>query len=161
MTDTVSPDIRSRMMRSIRGADTVPERMVRRYLHAVGLRFRQHVRALPGNPDVVFTSRRIAIFVHGCFWHQHEGCRFAAVPATRKEFWQAKFETNRARDAAVADRLTSLGWQVMTIWECETRDELALDALAWAVLAVPVSPGSGQRGLRSQRRVGHGLVAAN
>lgn len=88
-------------------------------------------------------------------------CRFAAVPATRKEFWQAKFETNRARDAAVADRLTSLGWQVMTIWECETRDELALDALAWAVLAVPVSPGSGQRGLRSQRRVGHGLVAAN
>jgi DNA mismatch endonuclease, patch repair protein len=140
MTDTVPPDVRAKMMKSIQGVDTVPERLVRRYLHAVGLRFRCHVRTLPGSPDLIFPSRRIAVFVHGCFWHRHPGCRFAATPATRPEFWRAKFAANNARDRAAEDRLTSLGWQVMTIWECEAKDELALDSLAWALLAAPVLP---------------------
>lgn len=141
MTDTVTPAVRSRMMSAIRGIDTEPERRVRSYLHAVGLRFRLHDRRLPGRPDLVLASRKVAIFVHGCFWHRHCGCPFATTPATRPDFWQAKFASNRARDAAVAERLASLGWQVMTIWECEARDDVALDSLAWAVLAVPAMPG--------------------
>lgn len=145
MTDIVTPAVRSRMMRSIHGADTSPERSVRSYLHAVGLRFRLHDRRLPGRPDLVLASRKVAVFVHGCFWHQHRGCRYATTPATRHDFWQAKFASNRARDDAVAERLTSLGWKVLTIWECEARDEMALDALAWAVLAVPAMPRDAKR----------------
>lgn len=140
MTDTVTPAVRSRMMSAIHGVDTAPERRVRSYLHAVGLRFRLHDRRLPGRPDLVLASRKVVIFVHGCFWHQHSGCRFATTPATRPEFWQAKFASNRARDVAVTERLTSHGWHVLTIWECEAGDEVALDSLAWAVLAVPALP---------------------
>ena len=125
------------MMSSIHGSNTQPELRVRRYLHAVGLRFRLHDRSLPGRPDLTLPARRVAIFVHGCFWHQHPGCDFATVPATRPEFWQAKFAANKARDSAVVDRLTALGWQVFTIWECQTKDELELDALACKVLAAP------------------------
>ena len=140
MTDIVTPALRSRMMRAIRGADTAPERRVRSYLHAVGLRFRLHDPRLPGRPDLVLARRKVVIFVHGCFWHQHSGCRYATTPATRPDFWQAKFAANRARDIAVVERLRSLGWQAFTIWECETRDELTLDALAWTILTVPALP---------------------
>ncbi len=140
MTDTVTPAVRSRMMSAIHGVDTAPERRVRSYLHAVGLRFRLHDRRLPGRPDLVLPGRKVVIFVHGCFWHQHSGCRFATTPATRRDFWQSKFAANRARDFAVLERLKSLGWQAFTIWECETRDEAKLDALTWAVLAVPAVP---------------------
>ena len=136
LADMVAPEVRTKMMRAIRGGNTQPEMRVRRYLHATGLRFRLHDRSLPGRPDLVLPGRKVAIFVHGCFWHQHPGCPYAAKPATRPDFWQAKFEANKARDASAVDRLTALGWQVFTIWECQTKDELALDALAWAVLAI-------------------------
>jgi DNA mismatch endonuclease, patch repair protein len=140
MTDNVTPTVRSRMMSAIRAFDTRPERRVRSYLHAVGLRFRLHDRSLPGRPDLVLAQRKVAVFVHGCFWHQHPGCSHATTPTTRPDFWQAKFASNQARDLAVTERLTALGWQVLTIWECEVRDEMALDALAWAVLAAPAMP---------------------
>lgn len=123
-------------MRAIQGADTQPEMQVRRYLHAVGLRFRLHDRSLLGRPDIVFPRRKVAIFVHGCFWHQHPGCPYATTPATRAAFWQAKFTANKTRDALAVDGLETLGWRVFTIWECQTKDELTLDALAWSILAV-------------------------
>lgn len=135
MADIVSPAVRSRMMSAIRGRDTQPELKVRRYLHAVGLRFRLHGRALPGTPDIILAGRKVAIFVHGCFWHQHPGCRFATTPATRPDLWQTKFAATKARDAAAVGKLKALGWKVFTIWECETRDELNLDGLIWAVFS--------------------------
>lgn len=141
MTDLVTPAVRSRMMSSIRGSNTTPELRVRKYLHAVGIRFRVNDQSLPGRPDLALPSRRIAIFVHGCFWHQHSGCRFASMPATRPEFWMEKFAANRSRDARNADQLVALGWQVLTIWECQTRDELELDKLAWQILAVEPTTG--------------------
>ncbi len=136
MVDTVTPEVRSRMMRAIHARNTQPEIRVRRYLHAVGLRFRLHARSLPGCPDLVLPGRRVAIFVHGCFWHQHPGCPYATTPATRQEFWQSKFAANKARDALVADRLKAIGWQVITVWECQTKEKSELDALARAILAI-------------------------
>jgi DNA mismatch endonuclease (patch repair protein) len=123
------------MMAGIRGRDTRPELLVRRYLHAAGLRFRLGATGIPGRPDVVFRGRRIALFVHGCFWHRHGGCRFATMPSTRTEFWTNKFEANKARDARVTDQLHGMGWTVLTIWECETRDIEALDRLVWSIHA--------------------------
>lgn len=123
-------------MRAIRGGNTQPEMKVRRYLHAVGLRYCVNVQSLPGRPDICLPSRRIAVFVHGCFWHQHPGCPYATKPATRPDFWQAKFAANKSRDALVVEKLTAHGWQVITIWECQMRDEFSLDALAWTILAV-------------------------
>lgn len=137
MVDVVAPAVRSRMMGAIHGRDTQPEMRVRRYLHAVGLRFRLHGRDSPGRPDIVFPSRKLVIFVHGCFWHRHPNCVYATTPSTRPDFWQTKFAANTARDAAAVARLLQLGWQVLTIWECESMSDLDLDTLAWAVLAVP------------------------
>jgi DNA mismatch endonuclease, patch repair protein len=137
VVDVVAPAVRSRMMGSIHGRDTQPEMRVRRYLHAVGLRFRLQARDLPGRPDIVFPSRKLAIFVHGCFWHRHPNCVYATTPSTRPDFWQAKFSANTARDAAAVAKLKELGWRVLTIWECESRSEFDLDSLAWVVLAMP------------------------
>lgn len=120
--DIVSPAKRSKMMSGIRGADTKPEMAVRRAAHAMGLRFRLHRNDLPGTPDIVFPRRRIAMFVHGCFWHRHADCPYAAVPSTRPEFWSAKFRKNIERDRRVDQQLVELGWRVAIIWECETRD---------------------------------------
>ena len=120
-------------MSGIRGKDTRPEMLVRRYLHACGLRFRLHLGGLPGHPDLVFPRYRTVVFVHGCFWHRHTGCRLATTPATRAEFWAGKFARNVARDQSDAAALTAMGWQVLTIWECETRDPLALDQLFWRI----------------------------
>ncbi|MDR0807761.1 MAG: very short patch repair endonuclease [Gemmobacter sp.] len=122
MVDHLTPEARSLNMAKIRGKDTGPELLVRRVAHALGLRFRLHRRDLPGTPDLVFPGRRIALFVHGCFWHRHPGCRRAYAPKSRVEFWQAKFEGNIARDARKQEELTTRGWIVVTIWECETRD---------------------------------------
>lgn len=133
--DIVDPRTRSRMMSSIRGKDTAPELRVRRYLHGAGLRFRLHDARLPGRPDIVLTSHRVAVFVHGCFWHRHHDCRFATTPATRVEFWNQKFASNVSRDRMNRISLEALGWTVETIWECEVRDELALDRLCWRILA--------------------------
>lgn len=107
-------------MSRVRGKDTSPEIRVRRAAHALGLRYRLHRRDLPGTPDLVFPKYRVALFVHGCFWHRHHGCRKSSVPKSRQEYWQAKFASNVERDAKVADKLAKLGWSVATIWECET-----------------------------------------
>ncbi|AUM72980.1 very short patch repair endonuclease [Paracoccus jeotgali] len=122
MADSLTPEARSRNMSKIRGRDTGPEMRVRRAAHALGLRFRLYRRQLPGTPDLVFPRRRAALFVHGCFWHRHPGCRFATTPKTRADFWQAKFEGNVARDARKKGELQRGGWTPVTIWECETRD---------------------------------------
>lgn len=113
-------------MARVRGKNTTPEMLVRRAAHALGYRFRLHPKQLPGRPDLVFPSRRKAIFVHGCFWHRHLGCRMASMPKTRAEFWSTKFEQNVRRDAAAIEALESTGWKVLVIWECETRDEAGL-----------------------------------
>jgi DNA mismatch endonuclease (patch repair protein) len=128
MPDIVTPETRSRMMSGIRGRDTKPELAVRRYLHARGLRYRLHVRDLPGRPDIVLPRHRTAVFVHGCFWHRHEGCRFAYTPKSRREFWLTKLEGNAARDTRDQQRLRDLGWRVEVVWECEVTPE-RLDAL--------------------------------
>lgn len=107
--------------------DTNPEMVVRRLLHAIGRRFRLHRRDLPGTPDIVLPASRKAIFVHGCFWHRHEGCAKATTPKTRAEFWQEKFDRNVARDARKEAELRAAGWDVTTVWECETRDLAALE----------------------------------
>ena len=126
MTDVVSPATRSRMMSAIRGANTRPEINVRKALHKAGYRFRLHRRDLPGTPDIVLPKYCTCIFVHGCFWHRHAGCRFTTTPGTRQEFWQAKFAANQARDHDVQRRLLDQGWRVIVVWECGIkRDAIA------------------------------------
>ncbi len=135
MADTVDAATRSRMMSAIRGRDTAPERAVRRYLHAAGLRFRLGGAGLPGRPDIVLPRHRVAVFVHGCFWHRHRGCRFTTTPSTNADFWKAKFARNVARDSANVDKLRALGWIPLVIWGCETSDGDALDGLFWQIRA--------------------------
>lgn len=106
--------------------DTKPEMVVRRILHALGYRFRLQAKELPGRPDIVFRPRKKAIFVHGCFWHRHVGCRRTTTPKTRKDFWEAKFSANLERDERVQEELRALGWSSLVIWECETVDTHAL-----------------------------------
>lgn len=106
-------------MARFKGKNTKPELLVRRALHAGGLRFRVHRRDLPGTPDIVLPRHRIAIFVHGCFWHHHSGCPVGKLPKSRPEFWREKFRRNRERDAANQSALEEAGWRVETIWECE------------------------------------------
>jgi DNA mismatch endonuclease (patch repair protein) len=113
-------------MSRIRGRDTGPEITVRRLLHAEGYRFRLHRRDLPGRPDIVLPGRRTVIFVHGCFWHRHRGCRLATVPSTRTEFWLSKFHSNVERDLNVQKELADLGWKVVIVWECELKNKTAL-----------------------------------
>lgn len=125
ITDELS--VSSRRMRAVKREHTSPELTVRRLLHALGLRFRLHKRALPGSPDIVLSKHRTVIFVHGCFWHRHPGCRYASVPKTRQEYWIPKFMANIERDARKASELEALGWRVLTVWECETRDLAALN----------------------------------
>jgi|SRR5579875_251787 len=118
MTDVVDRATRSRMMSGIRGRDTKPEIIVRKFLHAQGFRYRVAPKKLPGKPDVVLPKYRVAIFVHGCFWHRHRNCKFATIPASNAAFWQSKFEENIARDKHVLARLRRLGWRVFTVWSC-------------------------------------------
>jgi len=120
--DIVSPDRRSQMMRRIRGKDTLPELLVRKIAHRLGYRFRLHVPDLPGRPDLVFPRRKVALFVHGCFWHRHDYCRYAYSPKSNIEFWGNKFQNNVARDKRVQGELEAMGWKVAIIWECETVD---------------------------------------
>ena len=110
-------------MARIQGRDTVPEVVVRRTAHRLGFRFRLYRKDLPGRPDLVFPRYRAVVFVHGCFWHRHDGCRFAYTPRSRVRFWTEKFRQNVARDRRTEDALRSLGWRVLVIWECETRDD--------------------------------------
>jgi DNA mismatch endonuclease (patch repair protein) len=121
MADTVDKSVRSRIMASVKGKITKPELVVRHFLHRKGLRFRLHVAALPGRPDLVFPKHKVAVFVHGCFWHRHAGCRYATSPQQNAHFWREKFETNIARDQRNVERLTAIGWRVVTVWECGLR----------------------------------------
>lgn len=117
---------RRRIMKAVRGRDTRPEMAVRRFLHRSGFRYRLHDRSLPGSPDIVLKRHRTVVFVHGCFWHRHPGCPKATIPKTREAFWRAKFAANVTRDLAAMEALTGLGWQVLTVWECNTNTNKAL-----------------------------------
>lgn len=119
--DVVDPATRSRMMAGIRGKGTRPELAVRRALHAAGFRFRLHDTRLPGRPDIVLPRYHAVVLVHGCFWHRHEGCRLTTTPATRSEFWEAKFAGNVARDTRDEAQLAAAGWRVAVLWECGLR----------------------------------------
>lgn len=113
---------RSALMQKVRQRHTKPELIVRRTVHALGYRFRLHRKDLPGSPDLALPKHKIAIFVHGCFWHRHPGCRLASTPKSNSEFWNDKFRRNVERDSRKETELRDLGWRVMVVWECETRD---------------------------------------
>lgn len=118
---------RSAIMARIRKTDTRPEMMVRRAAHRLGYRFRLHRPDLPGTPDLVFPGRRAVIFVHGCFWHQHDGCRLARKPKSRPDYWLPKLRRNQERDSAALVELARMGWRTLVIWECKLRSGVALD----------------------------------
>ncbi|WP_369058153.1 DNA mismatch endonuclease Vsr [Caulobacter sp. 73W] len=134
MTDVFDAAKRSAVMARVRGKDTKPEMRVRRLLTRLGARYRLHRKDLPGSPDVVLPGRRLAIFIHGCFWHGHDCKRGAREPKANADYWQAKIGRNRARDIASREALTAAGWRVETIWECEMKDEAALSARLRALL---------------------------
>ncbi len=119
MTDSLSPEKRSWNMSQVKGKDTSIEVKVRKYLFSKGFRFRKNVSALPGKPDIVLPKYHAVVFVHGCFWHRHQGCKDATTPKTRTEFWQAKFDRNVFNDEQHKIDLANMGWRVFTVWECE------------------------------------------
>lgn len=121
------PSDRSSIMRAVPRANTKPEVLVRKRLHAIGLRFRVNAKNLPGSPDIVLPKWKTIIFVHGCFWHRHQGCRYASTPKTRQDYWLPKFSANVERDSRKTAELIALGWRVLVIWECETKDLAALE----------------------------------
>ena len=121
MTDIKTPEQRSRNMAAIKGKDTKPEMIVRKYLFSRGLRYRVQVRKLPGNPDIVLPKYKTVIFVNGCFWHGHEGCRYFRLPKSNVEFWEEKIKRNVARDFRNEAELKALGWRVVRVWECEIK----------------------------------------
>lgn len=135
MVDIVDKPTRSRMMAGIRAKNTKPEVALRSALHRLGFRFRIHDRKLPGRPDIVLPRYRVAVQVHGCFWHRHEGCRFATNPSSRPEFWQAKFKVNAERDIATELSLREEGWRTAIIWECALKGkgaaEIARELAIW------------------------------
>jgi DNA mismatch endonuclease, patch repair protein len=119
--DRLSREQRSANMRAVKSKNTGPELLARSAAHRLGLRFRLHRSDLPGSPDLVFAKHRVVIFVHGCFWHGHPGCRRATVPKTNSEFWHTKVRTNRLRDRRSSSRLKKLGWRVIILWQCQIR----------------------------------------
>jgi DNA mismatch endonuclease (patch repair protein) len=126
MSDWLTPDQRSAHMARIRRSDTRPERVVRRVLTELGYRYRVQLAGVPGRPDIAFTARRKAIFVHGCFWHAHAGCSGHHVPKTRSDFWLLKFAKNKARDQRLLEAAQAAGWETLVIWECELKDKCAV-----------------------------------
>lgn len=135
MADIVDSNTRSRMMAGIRAKDTSPEITLRKALHARGLRYRLHASGVFGRPDIVFPRFHAAVFVHGCFWHRHPGCRYATTPATRADFWQKKFAANQRRDLVVREHLTGDGWRTAVIWECALRKQERVSTAADAIIA--------------------------
>jgi len=125
MSDVHSPQQRSFNMSRIRGRDTKPELLVRSHLHRLGFRFRLNVRELPGKPDIVLPKYRTVVFVHGCFWHRHPGCRYATIPKHNAEFWEKKFKRTQERDSEAEKKLKTLGWGVQILWECSIRADLS------------------------------------
>jgi DNA mismatch endonuclease, patch repair protein len=122
MADVLTPEQRHACMAAVRGRDTTPEMIVRRLVHGLGYRYALHKNVLPGRPDLALVSRRLVIFVHGCFWHGHTCARGARVPATNRAYWTAKVHRNRVRDSSAVAELRALGWRTLTIWECELKD---------------------------------------
>ena len=120
---------RSKNMSAIKSKNTKPEIAVRKLLHSMGYRFRLHRKDLPGSPDIVLPKYKTVIFVHGCFWHRHENCKYASTPKTRKEFWENKFKSNLKRDAEVQEKIKNIGWQSVVIWECEIKNKEIKDRL--------------------------------
>jgi DNA mismatch endonuclease (patch repair protein) len=117
------------MMSGIKGKNSQPEILIRKMLFGAGYRFRLLRPDLPGTPDIVLPGRKIAIFVHGCFWHAHEGCKYFKVPATRPEFWIAKLQSNVDRDKRAVEKLRAMGWRVLLVWECATREPATAKSL--------------------------------
>jgi DNA mismatch endonuclease (patch repair protein) len=128
LTDTVSSEVRSRIMQAVPTRHTTPEMVVRKAAFAMGHRFRLHRKDLPGSPDLVFPGKKKAIFVHGCFWHRHACPRGRSTPASRLDYWLPKFERNQIRDRRVQRELKKLGWSYLVIWECQTKDAAKLVA---------------------------------
>lgn len=126
--DIVTPEQRSRIMSLIKNKNTKPEMVVRSVCHGLGLRYRLYRRDLPGTPDLVLPKHRLCIFVHGCFWHQHPGCKYACPPKSRLEFWLPKLANNVERDLKAKQQLQALGWKVLVIWECHTKNREILRA---------------------------------
>ena len=137
MTDIVDSQTRSAMMSGIRGKNTKPEMVVRRFLHRMGFRFRLHRRDLPGRPDIVLPKHRTVVEVRGCFWHRHEGCPYAYTPKSNREFWETKLNGNRDRDRRNLRELRALGWRAIEIWECELADDRVLQALPSKIRSTP------------------------
>ncbi|MDP3852961.1 very short patch repair endonuclease [Phenylobacterium sp.] len=135
MTDVYSPQKRSAVMARVKGKGTTPELKVRKALTALGARYRLNRKDLPGSPDLVMPGRRLAIFVHGCFWHGHDCARGARVPKANRDYWVGKVAGNRARDVAASEALAAKGWRVETIWECDLKDGAALRDRLAALLA--------------------------
>lgn len=123
MTDKLSTERRSANMRAVRGRDTKPEMRVRRIAHALGYRFRLHRRDLPGKPDLTFPRLKKVVFVHGCFWHQHQRCKRASMPTSNVKFWRAKLTRNAERDAGQVAAVKAAGWRALVVWECQLRNE--------------------------------------
>lgn len=136
MTDRLDPERRRRVMQRVKGKNTLPEMTVRSMLHKMGFRFRVNRKDLPGTPDIVIAARRLALFVHGCYWHGH-GCRIGKLPKSRLDYWGPKIEANRARDRRKEGELATAGWRVEVVWQCELRDR---DRLADRLLAILSSP---------------------
>jgi DNA mismatch endonuclease, patch repair protein len=145
--DKLTAGQRSANMARIRSEDTAPELLLRRMLHRLGYRFRLHRRDLPGKPDLVFAGRRKVIFVHGCFWHQHPGCREGRVPGSHQDYWAPKLKRNQQRDAAAQAALKEQGWQYLVLWECDLKDAAAAVVRAKRFLG-PVSRPASKRETR-------------
>ena len=135
-TDVFTPEQRAAVMRAVPSKDTSAEMTLRRLLTRMGVRYRLHRRDLPGTPDVVFASRRVAVFVHGCFWHGHDCRRGARTPKANAAYWTAKITRNRARDVAAETALAGIGWRPVRVWECELKDEAALRSRLAAILTL-------------------------
>ena len=135
MTDVYPPEKRSAVMRQVKGKGTTPELKVRKALTALGARYRLNRKDLPGSPDIVMPGPRLAIFVHGCFWHGHDCARGSRVPKTNRDYWLGKVARNKARDLAAVEALAAQGWRVETIWECDLKDDAGLRARLAGLLA--------------------------
>lgn len=139
MVDVVSKEKRSQMMAGIRGKNTKPEIIIRKMLFANGYRFRINKKIGNARPDIVLPKWNLCIFVHGCFWHRHDGCKYSANPKSNKKFWHAKFKQNRLRDSRNHAELKEAGWRILVIWECETRKPVELPAILSKALPINVT----------------------
>lgn len=129
MADTVSKQKRSEIMSHVTGKETKPEIMVRKYLFARGLRYRKNVKQLPGTPDIVFPKYKTAVFVNGCFWHGHKGCKYSHLPSTNLEYWEKKIADNLERDERKTRKLEKLGYRVLIVWQCQLKPNIKIETL--------------------------------